>query len=92
MEKKHLLEKMMHAVDLYGEPIPGKTLIEIVGNQSVLIENHCGVAEYCRQHISVKTKEGYVFMSGCNMTLTKMSKEILRIQGRIDHISIQGRG
>ena len=92
MERRHLLEKMMRAADLDGEPIPGKTLIEIVDNRSVLIENHCGVTEYCRQHISVKTKEGCVCVTGCNMTLTKMSKEILRIQGKIDQISIQGRG
>lgn len=92
MERKHLLEKMMRAVDLDGEPIPGKTLIEIVGNQSVLIENHCGVIEYCRQQISVKTKEGCICVTGCNLTLTKMSKELLRIYGKIDHVSLRGRG
>lgn len=92
MERKHLLEKMMRVVDLDGEPIPGKTLVEIVGNRSVLIENHCGVTVYCKEHISVKTREGFICVTGCNMTLTKMSRELLRIQGRIDNISIQGRG
>lgn len=92
MEKKHLLEKMMRVADLDGEPIPGKTLIEIVDNRSVLIENHCGVSAYCTDQIRVKTKEGCICVTGCNMTMTKMSKEILRIQGRINQISIQGRG
>lgn len=91
MERKHLLEKVMRAADLDGESIPGKTLIEIVDNRSMLIENHCGVTQYCREHISVKTKEGSICVLGCNMTLTKMSKEILRIQGIINQVSIQGR-
>ena len=92
MDKKHLLEKMMRAADLNGEPIPGKTLIEVMDNRSVLIENHCGVTEYCKQYISVKTRDGFICVSGCNMTLAKMSKEILRIQGKIHQITIQGRG
>ena len=92
MTRRHLFEKMMQAADLYGEPIPGKTLIEVIDNCSVLIENHCGVIEYCTQNISVKTKDGLIRVAGCNMTLIKMSGEILRIRGKINQITIQGKG
>ncbi len=92
MDRKHLLEKVMHAVDLDTEPVPGKTLVEIVDNRSVLIENHCGVMGYCKQHITVKTKQGCICVSGSNLVLTKMSKELLRICGTIQNVELRGRG
>ena len=92
MERKPLIERLIHAVDLDGEPVPGRSLIEIIGNNSVLIENHCGVVAYSKQVIRVKTKCGMICISGANLSLMKMSKELLRICGAIKSIELQGRG
>ncbi len=92
MKKRHLMEKMLSMVDLYSEPVPGKPLIEIIGNQSMLIENHCGVISYGRESIVVKTKNGCIQICGMRLILTKMSKDILRITGTINTVEIRGRG
>lgn len=92
MKKRHLIERMLDMVDLHSEPIPGKPLIEIIGNYSLLIENHCGVVSYEKERIVVKTPKGCIQICGIGLVLTKMSKDILRVTGTIRTIELQGRG
>ncbi len=91
MGRKHLLERMMQAMDLAAEPIPGKPLIEIVGNSAVLIENHCGIISYSKDCVTVKTKGGCICVYGTGLVLNKMSKELLRVCGRIQNVELRGR-
>ena len=82
MGQKHLLERMMRAMDLSAEPIPGKPLIE----------NHCGIISYSRECVAVKTKNGCICVFGSGLVLNKMSKELLRVCGRIQNVELRGRG
>ena len=91
MERKHLIEALAYSMDLSTEPIPGKPLVEIVGDQSVLIENHCGVMTYCTNQITVKTKKGCICVHGCDLILKRMSKEQLCIYGKISNVQLVGR-
>lgn len=92
MGQKHLLERVIQVTDLVDEPMPGKTLIEIVGCATVLIENHCGIVSYTKECVAVKSKSGCIFVHGSGLILSKMSKELLRISGRIRNVELQGRG
>ncbi len=92
MGQRHFMERMMQAMDLGTEPIPGKPLIEIVGNTAVLIENHCGIISYSKECVTVKTKGGCICVHGSGLVLNKMSKELLRICGRIQNVELRGRG
>lgn len=91
MNKNHLLERMANATDLSTEPIPGKPLIEIVSDNSVLIENHCGVISYSTECVSVKTKQGCIVVSGTQLILRRMSSEQLKISGTICHVELRRR-
>lgn len=91
MANKHLLEKVAKAVELSGEPIPGKPLVEIVGQRAVLIENHCGVISYSLERVAVKTKGGCICVIGSGLVLNRMTKEQLRICGTIRGIELCGR-
>lgn len=91
MDNKHFLEKVARAADLSTEPIPGKPLVEIVSDTSVLVENHCGVISYSMQCVTVKTKQGCICVSGEQLVLKKMSKEQLKISGTIDRVELQRR-
>lgn len=91
MNNKHLLERMAKVADLSTEPIPGRPLIEIVSDTSVLIENHCGVISYSLECIVVKTKQGCIVVNGAQMVLTRMSREQLKISGRIHGIELRRR-
>ncbi len=89
MKNSSFFERVARAVDLTGEPEPGKPLVEIVGSRSVLIENHCGVLSYSKEQVTVKTKTGCICICGTGLVLTKMSKEQLRICGRIGKVELR---
>lgn len=89
---RYFFERLTDGADLSAEPVPGQPIVEIAGDRRVLIENHFGVMEYSRERIGVKVKYGEVFIYGCGLELTRMTKEQLVICGRVDGVTIQRRG
>lgn len=85
---KDILLKWMERADLSGEPVPGIPLVEIAGDNRVLIENHRGVTEYSSNRIGIRVRYGVVLVCGQYMELSQMTKERLVISGRIDGISL----
>ncbi len=91
-KSKNLLERMTLAADLPSEPLPGVPLVEVAGDKRVLIEHHCGIIAYGCQQISVKVSYGHICICGTGLEMTRMSKEQLVINGKIESISlIRGR-
>ena len=78
-------------LDLPGESLPGQVVVEITGDNRVLIEHHCGVREYSRERIGVKVKYGMLQVCGSCLELRCMTKEQLVISGRIDCIVLKRR-
>lgn len=91
MKRIRIYNKIARMFDLENEPIPGMPLIEIVSDQSVLVENHCGVISYSPEQIAIKTKSGCVLITGSGLVLNRMSCELLRICGRIEKVEMKGR-
>ena len=75
-------------LDLPGESLPGQVLVEITGENRVLIEHHRGVREYSREKIGVKVKYGVVQVCGSCLELRYMTKEQLVVSGKIDSIQL----
>lgn len=90
--RSHIIERITAGTDLYGESMPGQTIIEIAGEHRVLIENHFGITQYCCDKIFVKVKYGQVVVCGCNLELLQMTKDQLVISGKIDGVSLLRRG
>lgn len=88
---RFLLDRLAEEADLAAQPLPGQPIVEIAGDNRVLIENHFGVKEYGTQRITVKVKYGCVCVGGCNLELQRMTKEQLVIKGRIDCVTVQRR-
>ena len=88
-----MFDWIMTQVNLPSEPPPGKTLVEIMGDSRVLIENHGGVTCYNTKKINIKTSYGLLCISGCGLALAHMSKLQLVITGCVDCISlVRGNG
>ena len=83
-----ILSKLAWSVDLPDEPIPGQSLIEIIENRRVLIENHYGVNEYSDSLIRVKVKFGTICICGCRLELARMTKGQLIISGTIENVKL----
>ncbi len=87
MGKRDLWDRL----DLPGESLPGQVVVEITGENRVLIEHHCGVREYSRERIGVKVKYGMLQVCGNCLELRCMTREQLVISGRIDCIVLKRR-
>lgn len=86
--RKGLLEWLADGADLSEEALPGKALVELVGDRRVLVENHRGVTQYSRERIGIRLQYGMIMVSGSGLELARMSKEQLIITGRIDGITL----
>lgn len=85
------IRAMADRSDLHGEVLPSQSVIEIVGENRVLIERHQGVQEYGQEHIQVGLSFGVASVHGCNLKLTRMTHQQLVITGRIEGVSLQRR-
>lgn len=85
-------EQLAQNADMNGECLPGQSLLELLGDNRVLIEHHRGVQEYSRERIGVKMRFGRVIVCGFGLEMIQMTREQLVIRGRIDSIALQRRG
>ena len=86
MEKPQLLTRIGKADVLSKLPI-----VELAGQNRVLIENHQGVLAYSLEEIQIKVCYGSVCITGSNLHLMQLSKEQLVICGKIDALQLFGR-
>lgn len=89
--RNKLWENLAGQSDLPDEVFPGQSLIEIIEDRRVLIENHCGVKEYGSETICVQVKFGILRICGNNLHLRCMTRTKLVIAGCIQSISISRR-
>ena len=69
--------------DWKKEGLRPKTLVELYGNERVLIEEHRGILAYGDEEIRVGTSYGAAVIEGLELRLCCMSRSQLVIRGRI---------
>ena len=85
---KMIAEQAILQADLPGESLPNQPILELIGEQRVLLENHNGVISYDESEIKVRVGYGIVSVSGAELRLANMTRQQLIIRGRIDGIAI----
>ena len=88
MEKDTLMNRIAVQTDLNTEVMPRQSLIEIYGNNRLLIENHKGILEYSNEEIVVRLKFGLVRITGERLTIALMNKCRLVICGSIGSVHL----
>ena len=91
-QRNGLWNRIADRTDLQEEPFPGQPVVELYGQQRVLIEHHRGVTCYGTKEICVKMPYGHVAVMGSDLQLVRMRAEQLVINGRIDEIKLVRRG
>ena len=87
-QRRNILQRIAEQADLPGEPLPGLPVVELAGDNRVLIERHGGVCEYGQERIRVNVRYGQVCICGFRLRLVHMTGEQLVIAGRIDSVSL----
>lgn len=73
---------------LQAQPIPGNTIVEILGDSRVLVERHSGITSFSEMAVCIKTSYGNVQVSGNGLKIVCVSKDQLVIIGCINTVSI----
>ena len=84
MQKGIAFEKFDNHTNLLGKLNPNKPLVEILGQNRVLIENHSGVNCYNEKEVRIKVSFGQIRILGDHLELTQMTKYQLVITGLIE--------
>lgn len=83
-----LFSRLAADPDLPGELLPGQSLVELTGDNRVLIENHRGVVEYSRCRIGIAVGFGLLQVCGHCLELARMTREMLVITGQVERIEL----
>ena len=90
-KRRTWIDWITDGVDLPGEAVPGQSVLELLGDNRVLIEGHKGVNQYGTEQIGVNLPFGMVCVSGSNLELSHMTKTRLVICGSVDSIQLHRR-
>lgn len=90
MTKGHLLPDFTRK-HLQAQPLPGRPLVEILGTERVLIENHGGICAYSLSEVIIKVRNGEIKILGEKLTLSTMSREQVVVSGVIYSIELPRR-
>lgn len=91
MDRKNLMQNAVIRANLPGEKIPGTSLVELFGNNRVLIENHCGIVGYSDRKVCVRCVWGEINVEGIDLRIACMTKQQLIILGAITSIYLDKR-
>lgn len=86
--KRHVLERFADASNLSSLGLPGQPIIEIAGDNRVLVENHRGVKAYGHHQIVIQVSYGCICVTGCQLELARMTKDQLVISGQIQSVQL----
>ncbi|MFZ5973810.1 MAG: sporulation protein YqfC [Bacillota bacterium] len=78
--------KLTNIFELPADAVLDLPRYMIVGNSSLLIENHEGILEYHESLIRVATKDGTVSIAGQGLELEQLSTEEIMISGHISQM------
>ena len=87
-DKKGILQQILDSSGLEEECIPGQSVLELLGDNRILIENHRQIIAYELSHIWIRVSFGTIQIFGCNLQLRAMTGRKLLITGKIDRIDI----
>ncbi|MBE5040069.1 YabP/YqfC family sporulation protein [Ructibacterium gallinarum] len=85
-ERPTLRERAADALDISKEVLLDTVLITCIGNREMTLENYKGIIEYTDTCIRVKAKPNAVRVTGENLELRNISRELLYITGKISEI------
>lgn len=78
--------RFLHALELQDANLPNHTLIEVLDDKRVVIENHIAVTQYDDACIQVRTKFGQIQFCGKDLQILRMMYRQLTVTGQIHQV------
>lgn len=83
--------KLLDSSGMEDECSPGQSVVELLGENRVLIENHRRIVEYKLEQIRIGMNYGILCILGRNLQLRHITSRKLLIIGRIERLELQRR-
>lgn len=83
MKGDRFLRGLTERAGLHAESFPGITLLELSGDDRILVENHRKVLGYTPKGIILQTTFGLAKIEGENLVIASMERGQLLIRGRV---------
>ena len=77
--KKEITNKLVLPKDI----MYGLSIVKIVGQSELYIENHRGIIEYNNDKIVIQTKSSKIEIIGKNLLIVRFSNDDMKINGNI---------
>lgn len=84
-------EKINSFLEIPKEIIYSIPKITILGFEEMYIENYVGILEYEEYFVRVSTSIGNISVNGFNLKLIEMTKETLKIIGKLESVDFEKR-
>lgn len=88
MGQRRMLRTITENAGLHGEAVSGIPLLEISGDDRILIENYVCVAGYTETFIQVRVLFGMYEISGSHLMMSCIKKDQLVICGQISAVAL----
>ena len=89
---ERMFRRLADELELPEEAAPGQTVTELLDDGRVLIENHRGIVRYSPEAVTVRTGFGEIAVTGTQLKLTQMTRQLLIISGTVTEIAPHRRG
>jgi sporulation protein YqfC len=76
-------QKLIEAFSLPAEVMMDLPVLHMTGNTEFYIENYKNILEFTEAQIKMNTKGGVVKIAGSRLCLTHISRDGVRVKGRI---------
>lgn len=88
MKRNTVLRRITEKAGLPAESISGVPLLELNGDDRILVENHICVMGYSEREILIRVSFGCIKIQGAGMVLACLKREQLVIHGKVESVSI----
>lgn len=85
-EEKSVRELLTDSLKLPRDMTLAASIITVIGNGQVLVENYRGILEYTPCQIMLQGKTCRIAVCGCNLRIAYYTNEDMKIEGSISQI------
>lgn len=83
---KNARELLVDSLKLPRDTLLGASIVTVVGNDQVMIENYKGILEYTENCVMLQGKACRIAVCGCRLKIAYYTNEDMKIEGKITEI------
>ena len=84
--EKSAKELLVESLKLPRDMMMGASIVTVVGNEQVMVENYRGILEYTESCVMLQGKACRIAICGCNLKIAYYTNEDMKIEGKISEI------